>query len=184
MCCLLSATRSLGFILCTRWSRKRYSPVQSPSSMPSTASRVDFPAPDGPMMETNSPAAMSRVICRRMNSRPFPWEMDLSRFLSSIMTSVTPLALLRLGERSQRIERHERERQRGRGKYATQNHGKAATEYGFRLAQLLVERGHAVHWDPGVQALHDRAYLARSGRDAYLGPQHQGHPVLRHLEVG
>src|SRR2546430_7143780 len=46
MCCLLSAIRSLGFIWCTPWSRKRYSPVQSPSSMPRTASSVDFPAPE------------------------------------------------------------------------------------------------------------------------------------------
>src|SRR6059058_6512316 len=31
MCCLLSAIRCFGFISCTAWSRKRYSPVQSPS---------------------------------------------------------------------------------------------------------------------------------------------------------
>src|SRR6266513_1712113 len=90
MCCLLSATRSLGFILCTTWSRKRYSPVQSPSSMPSTASSVDFPAPDGPMIETNSPAAISTETCRRMNRRPFPWETDLSRFLIWIIRTSGP----------------------------------------------------------------------------------------------
>ncbi len=35
---------------------KMYSPLQAESSMPMMLSSVDFPAPDGPMNVTNSPA--------------------------------------------------------------------------------------------------------------------------------
>src|SRR5206468_4104194 len=63
----------------------RYSPVQSPSSIPITASNVDFPAPDGPMIVTKSPAATSSVIRRSTNSRPSAWGKDFSRFERLIM---------------------------------------------------------------------------------------------------
>ena len=54
--------------------------------MPSTASNVDFPAPDGPMIETNSPGPMSSATWRRMWSRPLPCETDLSRLRRWIMS--------------------------------------------------------------------------------------------------
>src|SRR6266550_5026528 len=76
--CLPSAMRSLCFSLCTAFSSRRYSPVQSPSSIPSTASNVDFPAPDGPMIVTKSPDATSREIRRNTNSRPSGWGKDFS----------------------------------------------------------------------------------------------------------
>jgi hypothetical protein len=34
----------------------KYSPDQALSCMPRMCSSVDFPAPDGPMIETNSPS--------------------------------------------------------------------------------------------------------------------------------
>src|SRR6266478_936909 len=70
--------RSLCFSLCTTCSSRRYSPVQSPSSIPSTASNVDFPAPDGPMIVTKSPFATSRDIRRSTNCRPLPSGNDFS----------------------------------------------------------------------------------------------------------
>ena len=57
---LVELERCLAFSACTSWPRKRYSPAQSSSSMPRIASSVDLPAPDGPMMVTNSPAAIER----------------------------------------------------------------------------------------------------------------------------
>ena len=45
-----------------------------------TASKVDFPAPDGPMIVTKSPDATSREIRRSTNSRPSAWGKDFSRF--------------------------------------------------------------------------------------------------------
>src|SRR6266436_218190 len=70
--------RSLCFSLCTTCSSRRYSPVQSPSSIPSTASNVDFPAPDGPMIVTKSPFATSSEIRRSTNCRPLPSGNDFS----------------------------------------------------------------------------------------------------------
>jgi len=44
---------------------KRYSPVHPESCIPRTFRSVDLPEPDGPMIETKSPSAMSKVIPRR-----------------------------------------------------------------------------------------------------------------------
>src|ERR1700733_2948396 len=46
-------------------SRSRYSPVQALSCMPITCSKVDLPAPEGPMMETNSPSLIWTLMRRR-----------------------------------------------------------------------------------------------------------------------
>src|ERR1044072_4929508 len=46
--------------------------------MPRMCSKVDFPAPDGPMIETNSPALMSRLIRRRTYVLVGPWENAFS----------------------------------------------------------------------------------------------------------
>src|SRR6266851_9472023 len=62
-----------------------YSPVQSPSSIPSTATKVDFPAPEGPMIVTKSPAATSSEIRRNTNSRPSAWGKDFSMLRSWII---------------------------------------------------------------------------------------------------
>src|SRR6185312_4587853 len=70
MCSLFSATRCLWFIACTGWPRKKNSPDHALSSMPRIASNVDLPAPDGPMIETNSPGWISPVIRRSTNVRP------------------------------------------------------------------------------------------------------------------
>src|SRR6266571_1660471 len=70
--------RSLCFSLWTSCSSRRYSPVQWPSSIPSTASNVDFPAPDGPMIVTKSPFATSSEIRRSTNCRPLPSGNDFS----------------------------------------------------------------------------------------------------------
>src|SRR5580765_3132637 len=65
MCCLCSRARSLGFSRCTGWPLKKNSPVQALSCMPMMCSSVDLPAPDGPMIDTNSPSLMS-ILMHRM----------------------------------------------------------------------------------------------------------------------
>src|SRR5688572_1169023 len=56
--------------------------------MPSTASKVDFPAPEGPMMETNSPGLMSKVMRRRTYILPAGVSKTFSR--SRRLISGTP----------------------------------------------------------------------------------------------
>src|SRR5262245_18368324 len=46
--------------------------------MPRIWSSVDLPAPDGPMIETNSPSLMSALMRRRTNVRPTPCGYDFS----------------------------------------------------------------------------------------------------------
>src|SRR5258708_40379162 len=46
--------------------------------MPRMWSSVDLPAPDGPMIETNSPSLMSALMRRRTNVRPTPCGYDFS----------------------------------------------------------------------------------------------------------
>src|SRR6185436_17314303 len=60
----------LWLIACTGCPRKKNSPVHALSSMPRIASSVDFPAPDGPMIDTNSPGWMSPEIRRNTYDRP------------------------------------------------------------------------------------------------------------------
>ena len=59
MCFLLTSARSF---LPSAWigaPLNQYSPVQAVSCMPRMWSSDDLPAPDGPMIDTNSPALMS-----------------------------------------------------------------------------------------------------------------------------
>ena len=53
--------------------------------MPRIESSVLFPAPDGPMMLTNSPSLMSSVIWRSNQVRVGPVSMDFSMFRRLIM---------------------------------------------------------------------------------------------------
>src|SRR2546423_11690073 len=80
--------RSLCLSLCPPCSSSRYSPVHSPSSMPSTDSSVDLPAPDGPMMVTKSPCAISSETRRNTYWRPPPSGKDLSRSWIAIILLV------------------------------------------------------------------------------------------------
>src|SRR4030095_15231318 len=61
-----------------------YSPLQALSCMPRMCSSVDLPAPDGPMMETNSPGLMS--IAMRLSTKlwPAPTGKDFSTARSDI----------------------------------------------------------------------------------------------------
>src|SRR6266446_66616 len=52
------------------WSRKLYSPCQALSYIPRILSRSDFPAPEGPMMLTNSPSITSRSTPRSTSLMP------------------------------------------------------------------------------------------------------------------
>ena len=47
-------------------------------------SSVDLPAPDGPMIDTNSPSRMSSEMRRSRKSWPAPWGIDFSTSLSEI----------------------------------------------------------------------------------------------------
>jgi hypothetical protein len=67
---LVELARPRGLSACTASSRNQYSPVQEASSIPMMDRSVDLPAPDGPMIVTNSPSWMSRSIRRRTNVRP------------------------------------------------------------------------------------------------------------------
>src|SRR5262245_49315720 len=51
-------------------------------------SSVDLPAPDGPMIETNSPGLMSRAIRRRTKVCPAPTGNDFSTLFSDISGAV------------------------------------------------------------------------------------------------
>src|SRR5580698_10695163 len=67
------------------WSRKLYSPVQLESCMPIKCSSVDLPAPDGPMMETNSPSLISALMRRKTNVLVGPCSKYFSTFRRTIM---------------------------------------------------------------------------------------------------
>src|SRR5688500_2851848 len=88
MCDLLRPTRCFEFIRCTGSPANQYSPLQLWSSMPRTASNVDLPAPEGPMMETNSPGLMSKVMRRRTYILPAGVSKTFSR--SRRLISGTP----------------------------------------------------------------------------------------------
>src|SRR5580704_17392108 len=64
------------------WSRKVYSPVQLESCMPIKCSSVDLPAPEGPMMETNSPSLISALMRRSTNVLVGPCSKYFSTFRS------------------------------------------------------------------------------------------------------
>src|SRR5260221_2462464 len=55
--------------------------------MPMMCSSVDLPAPDGPMMDTNSPSLMSSAIRRSTQVRLAPSAYDFSRLRSEISAS-------------------------------------------------------------------------------------------------
>src|SRR5690348_15354375 len=63
-------------------------------------SRVDFPAPDGPMIDTNSPRLMSSVMRRNTKDCPYPCEYAFSRFRSEISASTDVHPLQRRAQRS------------------------------------------------------------------------------------
>src|SRR5262245_44892137 len=63
---------------------KSYSPDQVASCMPRMCRSVDFPAPDGPMIETNSPGLISSVMRRRTYVWPGPAGYDFSTLLVAI----------------------------------------------------------------------------------------------------
>src|SRR5687768_11898663 len=67
--------------------------------MPMMWSRVDLPAPEGPMIDTNSPSRMSRLMRRSTHVRLVPCAYDFSRFrrltsASMAAASDTPAAPL------------------------------------------------------------------------------------------
>src|SRR5919106_1694293 len=78
VCWRLTGARSLGFRRWISWLSKRYSPDQSASSRPRIESRVDLPAPEGPMTVTNSRGAISSVMRRSTKTRPPPNGNDFS----------------------------------------------------------------------------------------------------------
>src|SRR5579864_6178704 len=66
------------------WSNRWYSPVQALSCIPSKCSSVDLPAPDGPMMETNSPSLISALMRRRTKVLVGPCSKYFSTFRRTI----------------------------------------------------------------------------------------------------
>src|ERR1700733_2935852 len=66
-------------------SRKLYSPVQALSCMPSKCSSVDFPAPEGPMMDTNSPSFTSALMRRNTKVLVGPCSKYFSTLRRTIM---------------------------------------------------------------------------------------------------
>ena len=56
--------------------------------MPRMWSSVDLPAPDGPMIETNSPGLMSSAMRRRTKVCPAPTGNDFSTPLSDMSGAV------------------------------------------------------------------------------------------------
>src|SRR5689334_3503709 len=56
--------------------------------MPRMCNKVDFPAPDGPMIETNSPGLMSKLILRNTYVLVGPWENAFSTPRKLIMKSL------------------------------------------------------------------------------------------------
>src|SRR5688572_32153158 len=61
-----------------------YSPDQALSWRPRMCRSVDLPAPDGPMIDTNSPGLMSSVIRRSTYDWPLPTGYDFSTPRSDI----------------------------------------------------------------------------------------------------
>src|SRR5690349_8414664 len=66
--------------------------------MPRIWSSVDLPAPDGPMIEMNSPSLMSSVIRRKTHVRLVPCAYDFSRPRSEMSASVAIGSRLAAGE--------------------------------------------------------------------------------------
>src|SRR5690606_28525575 len=87
MLSLCRRLRSLTLDLWTGLPSKKYSSSNSPSSIPRIASSVDFPDPEGPMIVTKSPSAMSSVICRRTHVRPPLYGYDFSTFSIRIIAA-------------------------------------------------------------------------------------------------
>src|SRR6202035_3039961 len=88
MYCLLIAARCLGLSWWIGCPRNSYSPLQAASSMPRIDSRVVLPAPEGPMMVTNSPSAMWSLIWRSTKVCTGPVWYAFSRFVSRIIGSL------------------------------------------------------------------------------------------------
>src|SRR5580698_2954386 len=94
-------------------SSRRYSPVQALSCMPITCSNVDLPAPEGPMMETNSPSLISTLMRRRTKVLVGPCSKYFSTLRSWIIGG-GPDPLVR-SRRPRRLWSHLRSRTRGSG---------------------------------------------------------------------
>src|ERR671928_45622 len=72
--------------------------------MPRIERSVDLPAPDGPMMEMNSPGCTSKVMRRRTYMRPAGVSNTFSRFRMAIRRVEVSRRLV--GEEEERIPRH------------------------------------------------------------------------------
>src|SRR5687767_14492280 len=60
------------------WPIRKYSPLHAASWMPRMWRSVDLPAPEGPMIDTNSPGLMSAAMRRSTNDCPAPTGYDFS----------------------------------------------------------------------------------------------------------
>src|SRR5690606_18475657 len=80
---LYRLARCFSFKVWTDSPKKWYSPSSKPSNIPMTLSRVDFPEPDGPMMEMNSPSATLRLMSLSRKMRWPPVVTHLKMLLSS-----------------------------------------------------------------------------------------------------
>src|SRR5260370_38096155 len=90
--------RSFLLILWMAWSSRWYSPVQALSCIPNKCSSVDLPAPEGPMMETNSPSLISALMRRRTKVLVGPCSKYFSTFRrTTIGELIDTLILLRFG---------------------------------------------------------------------------------------
>src|SRR6476661_2772881 len=76
--------------------------------MPRMCNNVDFPAPDGPMIETNSPGLMSTLIRRRTYVLVGPWENAFSTprklIIGSLQNHFQPTLVLLPGSRAVRSQ--------------------------------------------------------------------------------
>src|SRR5579862_1559427 len=90
-----------------------YSPVQALSCMPITCNSVDLPAPEGPMIETNSPSLISTLMRRKTKVLVGPCSKYFSTLRNWIIKSeVEPLVR---GRRPRRLWLQPRSGTRGSG---------------------------------------------------------------------
>src|SRR5437660_7964803 len=105
------------------WSSKWYSPVQALSCIPNKCSSVDLPAPEGPMMETNSPSLISMLMRRRTKVLVGPCSKYFSAFrrtiIGELIYSYIRLSLLTQGNGG--IDCHRTLRRQVRGEHRNQH---------------------------------------------------------------
>src|ERR1044071_4624769 len=74
--------------------------------MPRMCNKVDFPAPDGPMIDTNSPGLMSRLILLKTYVFVGPWEKAFSTprklIIESLQSRFQPTRVSLPGSRDDR----------------------------------------------------------------------------------